>query len=68
MNVHYTAVDADETKKMKAAIASTLGGDVSSEDITFSKIHFPVKAKLKLSTSMVWGCPTVKPELARLVP
>jgi hypothetical protein len=47
-----TKVDANETTKMKAAIASTLGGDVRSEDITFTKIHFPVKAKLKLSTSM----------------
>lgn len=48
-----TKVDADSTDDMKKAIASTIGGDVKAEDIIFTKIHFPVKAKLKLSTSMV---------------
>ena len=38
-----TKVDADSTKSMKAAIAKTLGGDVVADDITFTKIHFPVK-------------------------
>eukprot|EP00740_Mantoniella_antarctica_P023073 CAMPEP_0198702730 /NCGR_PEP_ID=MMETSP1468-20131203/388931_1 /TAXON_ID=1461545 /ORGANISM="Mantoniella sp, Strain CCMP1436" /LENGTH=428 /DNA_ID=CAMNT_0044461309 /DNA_START=3325 /DNA_END=4611 /DNA_ORIENTATION=+ len=38
--------------KMTAAIASTLGGDVTSADIVFTKVHFPVKATLTLSTSM----------------
>jgi hypothetical protein len=38
--------------KMTAAIASTLGGDVTSADVVFTKVHFPVKATLTLSTPM----------------
>jgi hypothetical protein len=38
--------------KLTATIASTLGGDVTSADIVFTRVHFPVKATLTLSTSM----------------
>ena len=38
--------------KMKKAIAKSIGKDVKAEDIHIKKSHFPVKAKLKLNTTM----------------
>jgi len=47
-----TKVDEATATKMKKAIAGSLGDDVKAEDITFTKVHFPVKAELKLTKTM----------------
>eukprot|EP00227_Mantoniella_beaufortii_P022065 CAMPEP_0197576610 /NCGR_PEP_ID=MMETSP1326-20131121/1568_1 /TAXON_ID=1155430 /ORGANISM="Genus nov. species nov., Strain RCC2288" /LENGTH=533 /DNA_ID=CAMNT_0043139565 /DNA_START=189 /DNA_END=1790 /DNA_ORIENTATION=- len=43
-----TNVDKASQVKMKAAIAASLGAGVSAADIVFKKVHFPVKAQMKL--------------------
>ena len=52
MKNHITASVEPQVEQSMSDCKALLRGDVPSVDITFTKIHFPVKAKLKLSTSI----------------